>query len=166
MLGIAALAGSGGQTSGATCPLVLRARPSVYIRGMLSWTLQLCRFMGESRSDLHIPAGPAGTNRTALAEEASHSAWPPSPASSSPCPSQASRMPFSAAWSECKGKVQKIIAEHDFCHRSSLPSAVRRSYLQMQSAGCSDLGFSLQKNQQCFGKLQIHYHDKNEWIIH
>lgn len=105
VLGIAALADSGGQTSGATCPLVLRARPSVH--GPLC-TSEGC--LAESRSDLHIPAGPAWTDRTAGAEEASHSAWPPSPASSSPCPSQASRLPFSAAWSECKGKAQEINA--------------------------------------------------------
>lgn len=106
MLGIVAMAGAGGQTSGATCRVMLRAQPSVYIRGMVLCTLELCRFMAQSCSDLQIPAGPAWTNRTAGVEVASRSACSPSPAFYAPSPSPASQMRFSAVWSESEGKVQ------------------------------------------------------------
>lgn len=108
--------------------------------------------LAESRSDLHIPAGPAWTDRTAGAEEASHSAWSPSPASSSPCPSQASRMPFSAAWSECKGKAQKINARA----RLFPPVVAAVGCEEIVTFRCSlrdavilDFRYKKKKNQQC-----------------
>lgn len=169
MLGIVEMAGTGAQTSGATCHVVLHARPFVYIRGMVLWTLELRRFMAQSCSDLQIPAGPAWTNRTAGAEEAFGSAWSPSPVSSAPSPSPASRTPFSAAWSECEGKVQEIIGVHQLSYRSTSLLAVRRSYLQVQSAWCRDLWFPLEKTT-VFDKWLVNYNPiimtkKNELFI-